>query len=1039
MAEHVVAPIGKRLMVQVIDDVAERDPERKVCAVPKGSEISDGFFDLTFRELAHAVNYMSWWIVEAFGRSSTMETLTYLGANDIRYLVMVMACNKTGYKPLLSSTRNSDEAHLRLLEVTNCSKLAYSTERSQRAMEIKALRPDLTTVKIPASTEILGGTTIPYLFSKSFEEVKDDVAFIAHSSGTTGIPKPIQLTFGYFGALDAGAYVPIPPGRFSGVPDRLSKDDVILAAAPFFHLMGFSLLIISVFHGIRCVVAPDKPLSTEFLTAMLNATKPTAILLPPCILEDMTLSQASMEALWNLKYVFWGGSSLSPEVGRKIREHTPLAGFMGMTEAGFILSLAPEDKEDWEYFEWWPTNGIEMELVDDDLYEMVIHRHYNPFLQPIFHTFPDLDEYHTKDVYTRHPTKSNLWKLRGRLDDVVSLSNGEKFNPVTMEKIIEGHALVARAVVVGNGKFQPALLVEPNWNQWSEDNPVRDLIAQIWPTVQDANRINPAHGRIMKNKVGVASKTKPFQTTPKGSTQRRLVTRDYEKEIEDIYTKQDDEITEYQIPDTADLSGIQEFVRNVVSDALGFSSFSDQTDFYSLGLDSLQTMQLSRTFQGSICSCRPSTKSRAITAQNIYGNPTVEQLAKFIYGITSNAEQSTVSRSEKIDALVQKYTVDLPEREAGTRKATDQHTVILTGSTGSLGNYLLHALLSNPSVVKVYCLNRSEAKDRQVKSFQEKGLECDFSQGRVEFLVASFGEEKFGLCGPKYEEMLRTVTTVVHNAWRMDFNISVDSFDDVHIRGVRHFIDFSLQSIHNAHIFFMSSIGTIGGWTLTHGPSVPETPLEDCDVTLRQGYAEAKHICERICLAASQKAGVPTTLLRLGQIAGPTTENGMWNRQEWLPLIVATSKAMGKIPRTLGSMPVEWTPVDTLATIITELIQTRSTSQTDSPCSVFHLVNPSATSWESLLPAVQERYNVQPIEMSEWVTELESITNPSPAEVAAKPALKLLGFYQGLVEGEGALSAPIEVEKTKEASITMKSMRPISIELMANWLKQWSF
>lgn len=53
-------------------------------------------------------------------------------------------------------------------------------------MEIKALRPDLTTVEIPAPTEILRGATMPYLFSKSFEEVKDDVAFIAHSSGTTG-------------------------------------------------------------------------------------------------------------------------------------------------------------------------------------------------------------------------------------------------------------------------------------------------------------------------------------------------------------------------------------------------------------------------------------------------------------------------------------------------------------------------------------------------------------------------------------------------------------------------------------------------------------------------------------------------------------------------------------------------------------------------------------------------------------------------------------------------------------------------------------
>lgn len=53
-------------------------------------------------------------------------------------------------------------------------------------MEIKALRPDLTTVEIPASTEIFGGATTPFPFAKSFEEVKDDVAFIAHSSGTTG-------------------------------------------------------------------------------------------------------------------------------------------------------------------------------------------------------------------------------------------------------------------------------------------------------------------------------------------------------------------------------------------------------------------------------------------------------------------------------------------------------------------------------------------------------------------------------------------------------------------------------------------------------------------------------------------------------------------------------------------------------------------------------------------------------------------------------------------------------------------------------------
>lgn len=89
---------GKRLMAHVIDRTAESDPTRKVCSIPKGSSVSDGIVDFTFKELAHAVNYTSWWIEKVLGWSSDHETLTYIGANDIRYIVVVTACHKTGYK-----------------------------------------------------------------------------------------------------------------------------------------------------------------------------------------------------------------------------------------------------------------------------------------------------------------------------------------------------------------------------------------------------------------------------------------------------------------------------------------------------------------------------------------------------------------------------------------------------------------------------------------------------------------------------------------------------------------------------------------------------------------------------------------------------------------------------------------------------------------------------------------------------------------------------------------------------------------------------
>ena len=122
-----------------------------------------------------------------------------------------------------------------------------------------------------------------------------------------------------------------------------------------------------------------------------------------------------------------------------------------------------------------------------------------------------------------------------------------------------------------------------------------------------------------------------------------------------------------------------------------------------------------------------------------------------------------------------------------------------------------------------------------------------------------------------------------------------------------------------------------------------------------------------------------------------------------------------------------------------ELVGSRRSSQASSRCSVFHLFNPSVTSWASLLPAIQDHYPVQPVDLSEWIKDLEDITNPSAEDIASKPALKLLDFYRGLDEGEGMMSAPIELTETKRASKTMRSLGPISGVLMANWMKQWAF
>lgn len=122
-----------------------------------------------------------------------------------------------------------------------------------------------------------------------------------------------------------------------------------------------------------------------------------------------------------------------------------------------------------------------------------------------------------------------------------------------------------------------------------------------------------------------------------------------------------------------------------------------------------------------------------------------------------------------------------------------------------------------------------------------------------------------------------------------------------------------------------------------------------------------------------------------------------------------------------------------------DIISMRHVNQSDTPWAVFHLVNPERTPWSTLIPAIQDKYTVQPVESSAWLTELESIKSPSNMDIAEKPALKLLSFYQGLLDEGSKLSVPLDVQRAKEASETMRSLGPVSASLMRNWLQQWQF
>ncbi|KAI4701882.1 putative NRPS-like protein biosynthetic cluster [Alternaria sp. Ai002NY15] len=973
---------------------------------------------------------MSRWIERTCGVAQNVgQTIGYMGANDLRYLVVLAACLKTGYVPLFTSPRNSLDGQKSLVEKTNCTIFLTTVDMMPQVQAIKGAVPSLTIYEAPTTKELL-----------------DPSLPTEHYPGRQNrLPKPIYETVGGLNTLYEQAHLSPEDGHEQTSKPFLADPRPMLAAAPFFHGMGVIVMLRSIMSRGTIVRLPaDKPLSAGLVIDVIEAVKPYCGIFPPSVLEDIAATPKGIETMGKLKYVFFGGAPLGPGAGDKLCQVTNLMTTLGSTEAMFISTLLPSKKEEWGYFHWGAAAGVVMEPAGDDLHEMVIKPKDTRY-QAVFHTFPEITEWRTKDLFSRHPSKPHLWKYSGRRDDIIVLSNGEKFNPVSTEKLLESHPWVKGALVVGSGKFQAGLLIEPEWSRAGTQDPSA-LIDHIWPMVEQANREAPAHARIYQTKVTVAKDQKPFIRAGKGSTIRLQTVAAFKDEIEALYADEgySSDPTQDADGDVALASKIRAvFARNLHS---FHDDVADDVEIFSLGVDSLDVLALTNALNKAV-------RGAEVTSSMIYSNPSVKQLAAALSQTVSNSPRQASlppTREEKLSAMVRKYTKDMvrPKSMASAVTRPRNQTVILTGSTGSLGSHMLEQLLRNPEVERVYCLNRSDnAEVRQKESFTRyHDPNANFS--KAEFLKTDFSADHFGLSDATYERLLSTATSFIHAAWSVDFNLSLESYEATHVAGTYRAINFASASRHKTPIIFISSIASVSDWrsVVQDGSAVPESiaTLFDSAITIPQGYSESKYVASEILATASHRLGIKTAIVRAGQLAGPSTDAGgaAWNRHEWLPTIVHTSKVLKKLPRTLGNMDrVDWVPMDVAAGTVID-IANASISEPE-PVQVYHLVNPHTTTWDKLYPVIRQFFtqdnknDMEIVEFSDWVDELARI--PQTKENAERvPGLKLLDFYQSLRPESIGLPA-LETRRTESVSATLREGKAVDAEVIRKWLEQWAF
>ena len=107
-------------------------------------------------------------------------------ANDLRYVVVLAACLKTGYVPLFTSPRNSLDGQKSLVEKTDCTIFLTTVDMMPQVQAIKGAVPSLTIHEAPTSKELLD----PNLPAEHYpgRQNRDVTAhsLILHPSGSTG-------------------------------------------------------------------------------------------------------------------------------------------------------------------------------------------------------------------------------------------------------------------------------------------------------------------------------------------------------------------------------------------------------------------------------------------------------------------------------------------------------------------------------------------------------------------------------------------------------------------------------------------------------------------------------------------------------------------------------------------------------------------------------------------------------------------------------------------------------------------------------------
>ncbi|KAK5629598.1 hypothetical protein RRF57_005313 [Xylaria bambusicola] len=1018
---------GRPLMIDdLIRERAKDEHQVPILGYPRYKDKPTDYELFTGKDLDRMVDEACRVLMKVGLEMNSRKTIGLFAPSDLPFVVVLFALWRLGCRVLTVSIRLSELACLNLMDRTECDTLLVgSTVRINATIEgLKKTRPDFNFIPIPTRAEFdkPDSSSEPVVRPIPDREAEHaELALFGHSSGSTGLPKPLSLS-----------HRSVLNNIYFGTGCKAFN------ALPWYHLHGvFTSLQAMYMRKTAHLYNADLPLTSEYLVAALKEIQPEICHTVPYVLKLMAERQDGIEVLKRCKFVTAAGARTPDELGdRVVQQGVNLGVILGLTEVGHMgdsIHREPGD-DSWVYIRPYANLRPHMffKKVGEGVYEAVYLKSHPALMPSTSNSNDPPGSFHSKDLYTPHPTIENAWKYVARDDDRITLLSGEKILPVGMEGAVRESPLVRDSLMVGNDRLTPGLLLFRSTA--AADLSDDEIIDAIWPLIEPANKVMDEYARITRDMIIVLAADVEYPATDKNNIIRAASYRKFEDVVEKLYNKH---VETNCVLKTLNLRELEEYVFQVVRDRAGIEVPDYETDFFAAGVDSLRAAQVRRLLQQEL-----DLNGHSLPTNVVYDAGNVAKLAARLFSMRTGEQLQNGHSTGKTELVEMEELIS--EFSSFTAPTPKSEVVVLTGATGALGAHVLNQLLDDPGVSRVYCLVRGDdALGRVSKSLEARGLTLSKGDSkRSKKLTAlstnNFGARQLDLRAEEYDKIRKAATLIIHAAWPVNFNISLESFKP-QLAGLRNLLGLALETPSPARIVFISSIST--AFDMPRPAKVPEARLESLEYAAATGYGRSKLVGERICEAAGSN-GLPVGVLRVGQIAADSVY-GIWNEKEHVPLIVRSATEVKALPRLYGyEGRCEWMPVDTVAATLLQLA-----GKLEPGIAFYNITPPHAFSWNDVfLPALREAgLDFEEVELAEWLKRLRLRANELGSAAEEKlPTIKLADYYEstyGTSPGSSESNLTYENDKACSDSIALRTCPELSQvaivrKMLQHWLRQ---